>query len=41
MLIRSTGIAYTAKKRWPIKLSWEGVFGGVLIIFAGFVLSKV
>jgi len=41
MLIRTIGITMTAKKRWPVKLSWEGVSGGLLLTFIGFIFAGV
>lgn len=41
MLLRTSGILYKAKKQWPIKVSWDGVVGGLLLTFIGFVASKI
>ncbi len=41
MIIRSVGIAYAAKKYWPLNMSWDGVVVGVLLTFSGYVVSKI
>ena len=40
MLLRSVGILTAAKTYWPIKVSWGGALGGVLLTSLGLVLSK-
>jgi O-antigen/teichoic acid export membrane protein len=39
MAIRAVGIALFARRFWPVKVSWVGVAGGLLMAFAGLVLS--
>lgn len=39
MLLRSAGIVFGARKRWPVRVAWEGVLVGMLIIFVGYAVS--
>lgn len=40
MVIRALGVYLSAKKYWPLTISWEGIAGGCLIAFGGFALSR-
>lgn len=40
MLIRSVGIALAAKRRWPVRICWDGVVGGILLTFSGYMFSR-
>lgn len=39
MLLRTLLILHKAKNHWPVKASWDGVFGGVSFTFFGFLVS--
>ncbi len=41
MLLRAAGTLVAARRHWPLKMSSEGIVGGVLIIFIGFLVSKL
>lgn len=41
MISYSVVALFAVKRHWPVKASWDGVVGGVLIIFIGFVVSKI
>lgn len=40
MLLRSVGIFLVTKKRWSLKISWDGVVVGMVILFVGFAFSR-
>lgn len=39
MLLRSIKIFLVARKIWKINISWRGIFGGIFLIFIGYLIS--
>jgi hypothetical protein len=41
MLLRVLAIVPLARRRWPITIAWDGVAGGLLLVFAGLAVSAL